>query len=220
MARRSIIHDKSGASAAEFAMVLPLAILIMFGIIDGGRYLWEVNRASKATQAGARVAVVTDMIPAGLVSHSFSVSNGLPQGTVVGEDAFPGVTCTGASDGVDCEWLSAPSESFDLSPDNEAFTQIFSRMQQFMADLEPQDVMITYENSGLGFAGDPSGPDVAPLVTVSLSPSADFEPILSAVFDWTWGLPSVAYSMPQEDGQGVCFEEMGAAAEAADCRLD
>ena len=56
----SLLRDRSAASAAEFALVLPLLLLFLFGIIDAGRFMWEYNRAEKATQVGARVAVVTD----------------------------------------------------------------------------------------------------------------------------------------------------------------
>ncbi len=54
--------------------MLPLLILFLFGIIDGGRFLWEINKAEKATQAGARVAVVTDVISTGLGTQIMSAS--------------------------------------------------------------------------------------------------------------------------------------------------
>jgi Flp pilus assembly protein TadG len=57
-----------GSTAAEFAMTLPLVILLLFGIIDAGRLAWEFNRAEKATQVGARVAVVTNSFPSGLLT--------------------------------------------------------------------------------------------------------------------------------------------------------
>ena len=47
---------------AEFALVLPVALLFLLGIVDAGRYLYEVNQLEKATQMGARFAVVTDPV--------------------------------------------------------------------------------------------------------------------------------------------------------------
>lgn len=62
MILRALFADKRAASAAEFAMVLPLLIILLFGIIDAGRYMWSVNRAEKAAQMGVRMAVVTDYV--------------------------------------------------------------------------------------------------------------------------------------------------------------
>ncbi len=64
-ALKRVRRDRRGASAAEFALVLPLLLLLLFGIIDAGRFLYETNRAEKATQMGARYAIVTNVIPAG-----------------------------------------------------------------------------------------------------------------------------------------------------------
>jgi hypothetical protein len=206
MAMRSIFRDET-ASAAEFALVLPLAMAMLFGIIDGGRYLWEINRAEKATQAGARAAAVTTMIPSGLIGHSFAINNGVEQGAAVPIADFPGVSCSGGTGGPVCSWLSAPNVAIDLTPDAAAFDVVFARMQSFMPTLRPEQVTVVYTNSGLGFSGNPSGPDIAPIITVSLT-GAQFEPILTTVFGLTWDLPGSAYSLSQEDGQGGCFEEI------------
>ena len=56
---RKLLHDRSGSSAAEFGIVLPLLLMFLFGIIDAGRFMWTYNHAEKATQMGARMAVVT-----------------------------------------------------------------------------------------------------------------------------------------------------------------
>ncbi len=68
---KSLLRDRSAASAAEFALVLPLLLLFLFGIIDAGRFMWEYNKAEKATQVGVREAVVTDVIPGGLATASY-----------------------------------------------------------------------------------------------------------------------------------------------------
>ena len=44
---------------------MPVLILFLLGIIDVGRYMWSINELEKATQMGARMAVVTTWFPAG-----------------------------------------------------------------------------------------------------------------------------------------------------------
>ena len=207
---RRFFQDQGG-SAAEFALILPLSLALLFGIIDSGRYFWEINRAEKATQAGARLAAVTAMIPQGVANYAYSLDAGLPQGSAVGEDYFTGVECTGTSNTtVDCGWTTDPDDPYDLEPDNCAFEMIVTRMRDYMPTLQGENVSVLYTNSGLGFAGDPSGPDVAPLVTVRIV-GMEFRPILTSVFGLGWGLPTAPYTLTQEDGTGQWFEEFDGA---------
>jgi len=81
-ALRAFLSSQRAAAAAEFALVLPLAMLFLFGIVDAGRFGWDVNRAEKATQIGARWAVATDIIPGGdasdgLKNYSFTTASGV-----------------------------------------------------------------------------------------------------------------------------------------------
>lgn len=213
------LRDESGA-AAEYALVLPLAVLLFIGILDGGRYMWQLSRAEKATQAGARIAAVTAMIPQGLANYTYAVAGGLPQGSVVGESVFRRVRCTGtgtaASPGVNCVWEGTQTSSYALAPSAAAFDQVYDRMEQFMPGLRPTEVQVVYTNSGLGFAGDPSGPDVSPIITVRLV-GVQFSPIFRGIYG-TWGMPTAEYSISQEDGVGACFEEYPGA-NAANCDL-
>ena len=43
---RHLLRDEGGASAAEFALVLPLLLILLFGTIDVGRYVWSLSQAS------------------------------------------------------------------------------------------------------------------------------------------------------------------------------
>jgi Flp pilus assembly protein TadG len=51
-------RDETGAAAVEFALILPVVILLLFGIIEFGR-AWNVMQVlTDAAREGARVAVV------------------------------------------------------------------------------------------------------------------------------------------------------------------
>jgi hypothetical protein len=47
-----------GATAVEFALVLPLFVLLMFGIIDFGRYFFVQHTVQFATREGTRLGLV------------------------------------------------------------------------------------------------------------------------------------------------------------------
>src|SRR3546814_13933585 len=69
-ALRPLLCDERGGPAAEFALILPLILLFRLGIIDVGRYAWEINRAEKATQTGARWAAATEMMSSRIYDDS------------------------------------------------------------------------------------------------------------------------------------------------------
>ena len=204
----AFLRDRRGSSAAEFALILPMFLLFLLGIIDAGRYAWDFNQAEKATQIGARWAVATQIIPGGtasdgLLNYSFAVTGGIAQGTVVPASDFPGVYCETAS-GIlvcTCKGTCDFSVAIDTSA-QDAFDDLVERMAQIYPNIGPENVRIDYDWSGLGFSGDPNGPDVAPLVTVSLR-DAEFQPITLMLFSGALPIPTASYSLTLEDGQGT-----------------
>jgi Flp pilus assembly protein TadG len=57
--RRSRQPGAGGQSLVEFAFVLPVFLLLLFGVIDGGRAIFAYNQMSQVTRAVARVASTT-----------------------------------------------------------------------------------------------------------------------------------------------------------------
>ena len=185
-----------GSSAAEFALVLPLLLIFLFGIIDIGRALWTWNQAEKATQMGVRYAVVANLVPGGLASYNFATS-GIPQGDPVPPGSFGGAAClsTGCScKSASCPWLGTTSST--------AFTNIVNRMRLFMPVIQADNVRVDYDYAGLGYSGDPNGPDVAPLVTVRLT-GIQFKPITLFAFSKNLTLPDFRAALTLEDGDGT-----------------
>lgn len=196
---RHLGKDKRASSAAEFALVLPLLLLFLFGIIDVGRLMWEWNKAEKATQAGVRVAVVTDLVPSALTAYKFT---GVTQGAPVPTSEFPGVYCTGTSSAATCTCKATCA--FATTAQSAAFNRIVTRMSQIDPRISHANVRIDYDNSGIGFAGNPYGPDVSPLVTVRLT-GMTFQPTLLQLFGASVAMPGFPATMTLEDGQGTSW---------------
>lgn len=195
MIARSLMRDERGAGAAEFTLVLPLLLLLLFGVIDGGRFLWTYNHAEKATQMGARLAVVTDPVAQDLVDKDYVGVGGLASGDIIPASALGEVKC-GNTGNCTCT-ASCPG----LSRDAAAFTRIVTRMQSMDARIAPTNVEVVYRGSGLGYAGDPSGMDVVPLVTVRLK-GLQFQP-LSSLMLATIAMPSFSTTLTAEDSVGI-----------------
>jgi hypothetical protein len=204
MFRRTFLRDERGGGAVEFALVLPFLMLMLFGIIDCGRWLWYYNMASKATQAGARVAAVTQIIPSGLASKSYvgEVVGGvtLTQGDVIPASALPTITCSKSGGAVSC---SCPSCSgLTLTPYNATgWNSIISQMQNMYPGIADTNVTVEYRGSGVGYAGDPGGMDVSPLVTVRLK-QLTFRPMTGFLLA-TMTMPEFATTLTAEDAVGT-----------------
>ena len=195
----SFRSDERAASAAEFALILPVALLFLLGLIDVGRYTWTFNQMEKATQAGARWAAATDLVASGLRTYSFAVNGIVSQGEVVESDNFGGIVCTSADGTVTCDCRDNSACAFGEAADQAAFDLLAQRMFDIYPGIAKDNIRIEYDNALLGFSGDPNGPDVAPLITVSI---VDKEFPLWFMLGRTVKMPDARYTITSEDGQG------------------
>lgn len=194
----AIFRREDASSSVEFALVLPLLILFLFGIIDVGRYMWTLNTMEKATQMGARMAVVTTMVPTDLAARNFGSILG--QGATIPTSQFGSMQCDKSGGTVTCSCVSNCS-GIGTTADSAAFNLVAGRMTLISGAIKDTNVRITYTNSGLGYAGDPTGPDVAPIVTVS-AVGVGFQSLIGQFFGIQMTLPTVSASLTLEDGQG------------------
>lgn len=204
----TLARSSAGGAAAEFALVLPLLLLLMFVMIDGARLLYVTNEAEKATQMGARYAIVTDFIPAALKTDYTNTANCGTSGT---STCTPGDTITNSSvyGPVYCKWGGAavtcacpsgatcPSASIPTA----SFTRMVSRMQRFWPSITNANVRVIFRGSGIGFASDPSGMNVIPLVTVELR-NVGFRPLSLLTFAAV-PLPAFSTTLSAESVKGI-----------------
>ena len=77
---------------------------------------------------------------------------------------------------------------------------IVDRMALISPDITASKVTILYRGSGLGYAGDPSGMQIAPLVTVKVS-GVTWAPV-SGFAQFKAGFPTIETTLSTEDSIG------------------
>jgi Flp pilus assembly protein TadG len=189
-----LIRNISAASAAEFALVLPLLLIFLFGIIDAGRFAWEYNKAEKATQIGARFAAVTDPVAPNIYNYDFTAT-GLNAGDPIPASSLGTITCTSTS----C--TCAGTCPISMGAPTGAWTQLVARMRQIDPTIQATNIRVEYRGSGVGFAGDPTGMDIVPIVTVQLS-GMSFRP-LTTLSMAVAPMPDFHTSLTAEDSVGT-----------------
>ena len=64
-------QNERGVSAVEFALILPLLVLIIFGIVEFGTYIYNLQVLTNASREGARAGIVySDTTPHRLDKNS------------------------------------------------------------------------------------------------------------------------------------------------------
>lgn len=76
MRPRSPREGRRGQSLVEFALVLPILLILLLGILDFGRAIFAYNSVSNGARSGARVAIVNqdiDDITAAVEEEAFGL---------------------------------------------------------------------------------------------------------------------------------------------------
>jgi Flp pilus assembly protein TadG len=165
---RHLARNERGASMVEFSIIAFLFFMLLGGLIDFSYAFYQWNSATKALQQGARLAATSDPVDSSLKNWT-GLSSGIDPG-----DPFPAFTrtCSGASGSCSGGTYSTAAMNTIVYGRNQAscgavgadqtpgMCDVFSRVQ-------PQNVIVTYQQTGLGFAGRPGGP--VPTITVELT---------------------------------------------------
>lgn len=94
--RRKIGRDQAGQSMVEFALVGMTFIIIIFGVIDLGRAVFQYNLLASSAREGARAAILqnntdTDVIDRAVQSSAGMLSSG--DVTISGSRSCSSVPC-------------------------------------------------------------------------------------------------------------------------------
>jgi hypothetical protein len=154
-------RNEDGGVLAEFALVLPLFLILLMAVIDFGQIYLRWILAEKATDLAARFAVVRPPVCPGVPvfnDRTPGIPKTSPFGTSCTDSFFdlcedPGtITCTGNG---------AVGDTFD-----ELFDVVGSLLPPAAG---PENIRFTYSFANLGFLGGP----YVPLVSVELVGDVD-----------------------------------------------
>jgi Flp pilus assembly protein TadG len=103
MKMRTGLHRQDGAAAVEFALVVSLLVMLVFGLMEYGLAFWQIQNLRSATREGARVAAVrgsTDQISDAMENAS---AGSIPPGSSgyfsVTVGGAPSTGCSGSTMG-------------------------------------------------------------------------------------------------------------------------
>ena len=72
---RSVRRHDRGQSLVEFALILPILVLLLMGVFDFGRAIYAFNTVSNAAREGARTAIVDQSSVAGVPAAATEAAN-------------------------------------------------------------------------------------------------------------------------------------------------
>ncbi|MBV1867311.1 MAG: pilus assembly protein [Marinosulfonomonas sp.] len=196
---RQFARDMHGTTLVELAIVLPIFLLIFFGLIDFGRMGAEYVMAEKAMQRAARIAAVR---PPACADVPTAISRGtVPPNTVpprFGTLCSAGANICAAPAPITCTGNAADPTT----------SEIWASISGIMPTTStPANLSFTYEyDPALGFLGGP----YVPVITVEIqnlnfqftSPLGGLATLAGATgnnLPGTLQFPTMSVSLPAED---------------------
>jgi len=114
-AATKLLRGARGQSLVEFALILPIFLVVMFMIVEFGRALFTYNILVSATRAGARAGVIAGSSSASQTAinaaDSLLVAAGIPLGSVnlqanvVNDFGGPGVNVLRVTADKNFDWI-------------------------------------------------------------------------------------------------------------------
>lgn len=167
MSIKGFFRDRKGTVAVEFALLFMVLFVLSMGIVEFGRALYEWHKAEKALQIAARFAVVTDPVATDLRTWS-AKDNSNEFGDSCRDPATGGIQSYCDFAPIICTNAGCTDKGFSSS----AFNAIFQKVQPWFPALQPENLVVEYRATNLGFVGRPGARtgefNLVPAVTIRL----------------------------------------------------
>ncbi len=158
----------------EFSMIAGLLLFLTLGAVDFSLAFFQWNAATKAVQLGARLAAVSDP-----VCSELSNWNGQEGGPDPG--SYPPPAYEWVYDGnnsiLNCSSGPADTAAVDILlngrggndgiGNSNTFPGMRQIFQQIGINIDPQNIVVRYTSTGLGYSGRPGG--AVPTITVEVT---------------------------------------------------
>jgi hypothetical protein len=154
----------------EFTLVVGVLLVVTFGVVEFSYAFYQWNAASKAVQLGARLAAVSDPVDSTLLNIT-GLEGGLIPGVPLTPEPYFDRECSGqtqtCTNGGDYD--AGAMDILVNGRNNDYQTtepQGLPGMRTIFRRIRPENVVVRYAHTGLGFAGRPGGP--VPTIAVEL----------------------------------------------------
>lgn len=176
MSLSRLIRDNQGAVLVEATIMMTLVFTLVLGSIDFLFAFYQWNAAAKAVQVGTRIAAVSDPVATGLnrlstgiVNAAVSPGGAMPRFTIRCESKSQTCTCRGSCVGV-AGYNVGAMNTIIYGRGSSSCADAKTLSSAGMCDIFPRianaNVIVTYTQTGRGYAGRPGGP--VPTITLSL----------------------------------------------------
>lgn len=142
---RRLLREEEGAFQIEFALTMPILMLLSLGLLEFSLVAFDFQRAAEASRRAVRFVII---------------GNNIPNTARLLEDPPPIITCTSSGGTVSCQNAS-PSADADYR-----FQKMLAEMQEVLPAIKEENVRVTYESADVGGADQAGG--IIPLVTIEI----------------------------------------------------
>lgn len=154
--RARFCQDESGLALSEALITFPIVLLVFAAFVEFGFAMSQWNHTVKALQFGARLAAVSDPLTSNFATvFPTSASDPLNNGTATPNNATISSTC--GPDLVNCT-----AELNRIARGSDGVCGAAGDPRPGICDINwritPDNLVVTYQRSGLGYWGRPEGP--------------------------------------------------------------
>ena len=154
------LKSERGASLPEFALILPVLSLLLFGMLEMGYLMWQFQQGSIASKKAVRIAATRTLITPGSIADC---------GPATPASAVAGTRCADVPDY--SIWATCRGDGTGDAACGPDVARVGAEVVRFYPAVAPADIVIELSGGGMGFVG--MGRPV-PVVTVRFE-NVDFD---------------------------------------------